>query len=424
MSMRRNTNNPLLDPLARPAGAADSTLPPPPPYSLQAGQGGQQPLPAPQAQPPRGPTAPAAYPPIGSQQAYPPVGSQQGYPPPSSQYAPPAGPPPGAAPGAATGAPAGAQPPPSTGNVRQNSGMGSVEALAKRMSMLTQSSPSRSSSGHDHTNPFSDAAMVSSPTTMHNPRFSSQNPFAPARQGSIGRTSARAEEDPLTLLKSFDSVFIVDDSSSMNVNELPGGGIGPSRWEEARDALSGVVELARHYDEDGVDIFFLNSDASLQGTKDPAAVRALFDSVYPEGPTPTGERLEMLMLEYWEKLDSYADRKRKGTLAAGEGPPKKVNYIVITDGRPTDEPADVIVACARRLDEGRWPLSQIGIQFLQVGNDAEATRALVELDDELSKVHKIRDMVDTTSYAGMKLSTDAITKALLGGINRRLDRQT
>ncbi|KAK0540542.1 hypothetical protein OC835_000628 [Tilletia horrida] len=259
---------------------------------------------------------------------------------------------------------------------------------------------------------------------MHNPRFSSQNPFAPARQGSIGRTSARAEEDPLTLLKSFDSIFIVDDSSSMNVNELPGGGIGPSRWEEARDALSGVVELARHYDEDGVDIFFLNSDASLQGTKDPAAVRALFDSVYPEGPTPTGERLEMLMLEYWEKLDSYADRKRKGTLAAGEGPPKKVNYIVITDGRPTDEPADVIVACARRLDEGRWPLSQIGIQFLQVGNDAEATRALVELDDELSKVHKIRDMVDTTSYAGMKLSTDAITKALLGGINRRLDRQT
>jgi len=31
-----------------------------------------------------------------------------------------------------------------------------------------------------------------------------------------------------------------------------------------------------------------------------------------------------------------------------------------------DDPESVIVAIARRLDEGRFPISQVGIQFVQV----------------------------------------------------------
>jgi len=362
---------------------------------------------------------------------YPPPGSQQMYPPQGSQFAPPPGPPPGSSGPVGTAPPTGPGAP--TPNVRrQSSGMGSVEALAKRMSMsLTHSSPSHSAvarSSLDHQKPFADN-LVQSPTLMHgdggghNAFHAQHNPFTsdgPVRQGSVGRTSARTEEDPLTLLKSFDCVFIVDDSGSMH---LADGDVGPSRWEEARDALAGVVELARHYDDDGVDIYFLNSEERLQGTRDPDAVRRLFDSINPDGPTPTGERLEMLLLEYWDTLDAYTDRKKRGALTPGEKAPKKLNIVVITDGCPSDEPADVIVSCARRLDEGRYPLAQIGIQFLQVGNDSAATSALIALDDELNKVHKVRDMVDTTTYAGMQLSTSAITKALLGGINRRLDRQ-
>jgi hypothetical protein len=69
---------------------------------------------------------------------------------------------------------------------------------------------------------------------------------------------------------------------------------------------------------------------------------------------------------------------------------KPVNFIVITDGAPTDDPESIIITAARRLDRNNFPLSQVGIQFVQIGTDPEATEALRELDDELSGKHSIR----------------------------------
>lgn len=54
-----------------------------------------------------------------------------------------------------------------------------------------------------------------------------------------------------------------------------------------------------------------------------------------------------------------------------------------------------------------------------MGGDAGATRALEHLD-RLQRHHGIRDMVDTTKYAGGRLTADGI-KAVLGGVDRRLD---
>jgi len=93
------------------------------------------------------------------------------------------------------------------------------------------------------------------------------------------------------------------------------------------------------------------------------------------------------------------------------------------DGAPTDDPESVIMTAARRLDKNNFPLSQVGIQFVQIGTDPEATEALRQLDDELSGKHDVRDMVDTTPYTGQQLTADVLTKILLGGINRRVDRR-
>lgn len=62
-------------------------------------------------------------------------------------------------------------------------------------------------------------------------------------------------------------------------------------------------------------------------------------------------------------------------------------FVGIAPGRPTDPEGyrlkDVILEFARRLDEGGVPLTQLGIQFLQVGEADDATEALQELDGDL-----------------------------------------
>ena len=63
---------------------------------------------------------------------------------------------------------------------------------------------------------------------------------------------------------------------------------------------------------------------------------------------------------------------------------------MITDGEPSDDPESVIIAAARRLDAGQFPLAQVGIQFIQVGEDKAASKALHELDSHLSESNDIR----------------------------------
>lgn len=79
---------------------------------------------------------------------------------------------------------------------------------------------------------------------------------------------------------------------------------------------------------------------------------------------------------------------------AGQPLPKPVNFIVITDGA-SDDPASLaysLAGFADRLDAARLPLSQLGVQMVQIGNDPEATQALQELDDDLKVKFKSRSV--------------------------------
>ncbi|KAG6864816.1 hypothetical protein C0991_007002 [Blastosporella zonata] len=223
-------------------------------------------------------------------------------------------------------------------------------------------------------------------------------------------------ENHLNQLWEFDVVLVVDDSGSM----------GGSRWKEAKSALEMLATVATQYDKDGIEIHFLNSDETMT-TSDPKAVKALFNSVQPKNLTPLGGRMTKLLNAYMERLKSDPETR-------------KVNFIVITDGAATDNPMtyNIIVETARTLDEMKSSPNQIGIQFVQVGDDRNATAFLKALDDDLKLHAKVRvcrallftilvllylfglvkDMVDTTSPDGKPLD---LVKVLLGAINRRVD---
>ncbi|KAF4988486.1 hypothetical protein FGRMN_9737 [Fusarium graminum] len=234
-------------------------------------------------------------------------------------------------------------------------------------------------------------------------------------------SSVTSAEDKYAFLSTFDTIFLIDDSGSM---------AGRS-WQEVRKALSAIAPLCTMHDPDGIDVYFLNHRSSAVGSgvqapggyfqiRDARQVQQLFESVRPCGSTPTGARLHSILKPYVSHIS-----RRSGNLDSI----KPVNIIVITDGCPSDDPEGIIVHHARKLDQIEAPPHQVGIQFFQVGNEPEATKALRELDDDLAE-QGIRDMVDTatwnstTSDNSRALTADGILKVVLGAVVRRLDRKS
>lgn len=259
---------------------------------------------------------------------------------------------------------------------------------------------------------------------------------APAEQT---QPASGAGDSPYAFLRDFDTVFLVDDSSSM----------AGSRWREAGSAIASIAPICTQYDGDGIDIYFLNhrrqctssccsssfsssATGAYENVTTAAEVQAIFDSVSPCGATPVGKRLHQILKPYLRSVERMAAATDgEGNLANPTLFVKPLNIIVITDGVFTDDAESVIVDAAKRLDGPRcnavpW---QVGIQFFQIGQDEAARQHLQELDDELGKINrdqKLRDMVDTVPWRGRRgesLTADGIIKVVLGAIHKKYDKR-
>ncbi|RMD40339.1 hypothetical protein DV735_g4794, partial [Chaetothyriales sp. CBS 134920] len=273
-------------------------------------------------------------------------------------------------------------------------------------------------------------ALSSTSMTVDSPPAYSPAP----RSGTTTTTTIPAqippEDSPYSFLAQFDTVFLVDDSGSM---------VGRS-WRETCTALRAIAPICTAYDQDGIDIYFLNHrNPHSRGGNDlggyanvttAAAVDEIFRSVRPAGGTPTGTRLNQILKPYLAELKAHLDRQ--GARPDAVGGPKPLNIIVITDGVPTDDVESVIVSAAKRLDAYDAEPWQVGIQFFQVGDEPQAAADLRDLDDALSAQHGIRDMVDTVPWSGGKgggrgqpqaLTAEECLKVTMGAVNRRLDRR-
>ncbi|KAJ5673467.1 hypothetical protein N7507_002594 [Penicillium longicatenatum] len=248
-------------------------------------------------------------------------------------------------------------------------------------------------------------------------------------------------ESEFDSLKDFDTILLVDDSSSMD---------GP-RWREAEAAIAAIAPICTEYDSDGVDLYFLNhrkernapfdhssghnsaSHNIYRNIKSAEQVREIFSSVTPRGATPVGRRLDDILTPYMRRVErmQQAPRNEDGTLSDPSLDVKPINLITITDGAFTDDAESIILQVAERLDRCVARPSQVGIQFFQIGNDEDARQYLQDLDDNLGKrcqdkQFPLRDIVDTVPWRGSRGSTlDAkgILKCVLGAVNKKLDRK-
>ncbi|KAL8996885.1 MAG: hypothetical protein Q9169_003696 [Polycauliona sp. 2 TL-2023] len=216
-------------------------------------------------------------------------------------------------------------------------------------------------------------------------------------------TVAKKTEKVFARLQKYDTVFLVDDSESMNGR----------RWRTTCRVLDDIAKIAVKYDKDGVDIKFFNNyldDDERKNLNTSEKVMDLFSKTQPDGPTLTADILDEELNEYMYEYEQ--DRHKKG-----------LNLIVLTDGEP-DKGQDVegvIVKYAKLLHEAKAPSLHVGVQVVQIGNDPTAANFLSFLDRKLKGKHDLdRDMVDTVRWVSGD-EDHLFEKILLGGILKRLD---
>ena len=227
------------------------------------------------------------------------------------------------------------------------------------------------------------------------------------------------DNDIFNRLRMFDTVFIVDDTGSMVLAAHEKEPEGQSRWDATKQALGHIIGLAAPKDEDGIDIRFLKS-TELGGDKMKSVeeVMRLVEEVDMFDDRRGGgtffeehlkDEISLRREEYRQYCEQDAAYKSKDRVARARlekpQPPKKLNLIVITDGQADDkqEVEDYIVETARELDKLKAPATQIGLQFVQIGEDESARNFLKRLDDDLKHQNPpIRDVsLPEPSFVGL-----------------------
>jgi uncharacterized protein with von Willebrand factor type A (vWA) domain len=148
--------------------------------------------------------------------------------------------------------------------------------------------------------------------------------------------TSSTKDDPYSFLASFDTAFLIDDSTSMTWN---------NSWGETSTALAAITPICTRHDADGIDLYFLNrkDDPKYHNITTASQVLETFQTVTPKGATPTGQRLQKILGAY---LKEYEQLKKVGR----EDEKKPLNLIVITDGAASDDVESVIVQVAQKLD--------------------------------------------------------------------------
>jgi len=178
----------------------------------------------------------------------------------------------------------------------------------------------------------------------------------------------------LRQLEKYDIVVIADDSSSMqnpahDINKNDPFANIPSRWEELRERIIQMAEIATCLDPDGIDIYFLNGAPAMNVTS-VEYIKTLF-AISPQGYTPLSACYKKVL-----------DEKVRG----GERP---CIIIVATDGEPN-----------KQLPNGSWVSDLTGFRDLLMRRDGlQSTRcpttimACTDSEHEIGWLNELDDSV-------------------------------
>lgn len=185
-------------------------------------------------------------------------------------------------------------------------------------------------------------------------------------------------------MKDRDYTLIIDKSGSMSTPDQRGG---RTRWQEAQESTLALARKCEQFDPDGITVYVFSGRFRCYEDVTAAKVEQIFMENDPSGTTNLASVLQ-------EASHRYFQRK-----AAGRAKPAGETILVITDGEPDDRRAvmEVIVNATRQMERDE----ELAISMIQVGSDAQATKFLKALDDQMQDVGAKFDICDTLTIDDM-----------------------
>ncbi|CAF1260525.1 unnamed protein product [Rotaria magnacalcarata] len=217
----------------------------------------------------------------------------------------------------------------------------------------------------------------------------------------------------LRALEGYEIVFIVDDSGSMNtpLGDLAGPyDRNPTRWDELRQTVSIVVDIASVFDSDGIDIFFLNREP-MRHVKSSDELVAVF-TVQPQGPTPILRVLRHVLREKQLEIQE-----------------RKLLILIATDGVPTNENGQQDTkSLEHALRHERNPINRIPVTIIACTDDNECIGYLNHWDKKIPNL----DVADDYKSERQEIQKvqgkdfpfsfgDYVVKVLMGAVDSWFD---
>ncbi|KAJ3342975.1 hypothetical protein HDU83_005852 [Entophlyctis luteolus] len=222
----------------------------------------------------------------------------------------------------------------------------------------------------------------------------------------------------LRRLESYDIVIVADDSGSMRTKSS-GGITDPfaplrTRWDELKETVAAVTEIASVLDDDGIDVYFLNR-SPVRGVKGlTSSLQTAFSSP-PEGYTPITRTLRAVLHEKW-----YS-RPPEGR--------KKLLVLIATDGQPTTPEGRIDKEGLKELlMYQRGQPGDVLVSFLVCTDDDREIEYLNEWDKNVRDLDVVDDFYsERTEILRVQGNSfpfsrgDWICKMLLGVVDPEID---
>lgn len=214
---------------------------------------------------------------------------------------------------------------------------------------------------------------------------------APAHHGGYGHAQGIGGRD---------YVVLIDQSGSMAIPDIqdPNTGQFRSRWQVAAEGVTALAAKVLQLDPDGIEVCLFSQFHVNYHIQNAGQVQGIF----VENDPLTNTNLSTPLAEHLERYFQLRDQGRA----------KPTTILVITDGQPNNQDAvtKILVNASNRCRNGE----ELGVSFIQVGNDPFASAFLRYLDDGLRQKGARNDIVDTKHWSFVerhgfnKVLTDAI----------------